>query len=146
MKITFAIACLVSGICMAESLNESDAYPQVKAYMELNGVTNIEPLVMRDGSVVKHINLKCGLPVPADWPAYSISKLPSKYRKIVLGQWVEKTEAEKIAADTAEVTASVTNMVEIMSLLEAVNEKHGAGTKDITISNLVERVRQKKGK
>lgn len=97
-KLLFIVALLGSlgGNVLSEPLNTSDAYWQVKAYLELHGYTNTVPNLIRTEDTIKLIDLTVPLALPTDWPAYAVSKLPIKERKIVSGEWVALTDAEKL--------------------------------------------------
>lgn len=135
----------VAGTVVAENTN---IVRQYVAYLEAND-QHADPLPFRmvcEGGSQRLEYWGAAVPVPSDaqLTAPAVLDLPKKYRKRDGVKWIEKTSAEKDLADTDEITATVTNDVTLMSLIEVANEGKGQGAKDITVSNLVVKIKGKK--
>ena len=121
---------------------------QYNAYLEANDQpTDPSPFrVVADGDEMRLESWTAAVPPPSDaqLTAPAVLDIPRKYRKRDGVKWVEMTAAEKDAVDTAETSNTVTNDAALMAMVELINEAKGSGAKDITVSNLISRVKSKK--
>lgn len=103
MKISMilGIVFVSATVASAAPLNQADPGVQVKAYLEAQGHPDVVPRVVVRKGIVEEIHMNCPVPIPVEWPDYSVVKLPLKDRKLVSGEWVAKTPADLNAADIA---------------------------------------------
>lgn len=123
-------------------------YPtKVKLYVESYG-KQFSPDDVRLVDGVYLVKWPVGVPpaAEADLTDDATLSIDPSYRKMVGHKYVPMSIAEVDEARTSIETATLTNNVQLISLLEAINEKHGGPGKDISITNLVEKIKAKKVK
>ena len=147
MRYIFPVFLLCTVVALAAP-DPAYIIKQYNAYLEANDQpTDPSPFrVVADGDTMRLESWTAAVPPPSDaqLTAPAVLDVPRKYRKRDGVKWVELTADEKDAVDLAETSVTVTNDAALMAMVELINEAKGQGAKDITVSNLISRVKAKK--
>jgi len=158
MKTLISFVCMIilASICRAASVEQLRVYVIEKGKESDLNSGKIAILCDVDGARFTKWNTDIPKPGQADLRDDAICKalldLPYSHRKVVAGVLVGMTVEEISASETIVETDSLTNNATIMAIIDAINDDKGKGTNDdkgkgtLTVTNLVGRIKTKKGK